>query len=263
MIDPIAFQLGPLSVHWYGLSYGAGLMIAIAVLIGLNKKRPVFRNADQILDFAFWVFLLGIVLGGRLGYVLFYNLPYYLQHPLEAFAVWQGGMSFHGGLLGALLVSWSYCRRHKIDYVKMADLAVMAGSLATPLTRVANFINRELVGRPISSPKWEWLGVDFGDGILRWPSQLFQAAEGVILFGILWLIFRKNPKPGVLLFSYLTLQGALRFGMEFLREPDAQLGLGLATLSRGQWLSLAAMTAGLVGLAVIRKKGNSPQQGQS
>ena len=254
MIDPIAFNIGPIAVHWYGISYGVALIVSIWILTRLNKKAKVFKDNEQIFDFMFWVFLLGIIVGGRLGYVFFYNLPFYLQNPLDTLKVWDGGMSFHGGLIAALLVSYFYTKKHKIDYLKMADMVVVPGALATSFGRVANFINRELVGREVLSENWQWLGVDSGDGMLRYPSQLFQAAAGVVIFIILLIIFRKSPKRGVLFSSYFILQGSFRFLIEFFRAPDAHLGFQALGLTRGQWLSLVVVLGGVVALGWMQKR---------
>ncbi|MBU1682883.1 prolipoprotein diacylglyceryl transferase, partial [Patescibacteria group bacterium] len=234
MLDPIAFSIGPLSIHWYGISYGVGLILGIWILTLLNKKRLTFKDNNQIFDFAFWIFLIGVIVGGRLGYVLFYNLPYFIQNPAKIFAVWDGGMSFHGGLILSIIVAYLFCRRQKISFLSVADIAVIPGALALVFTRLANFVNRELVGRVIESPKWEWLGVDFGDGLLRFPSQLFQSFNALLLFLILLLIFRRKPKKGVLLFSYLALYGLLRFVAEFWRAPDSQIGFIWTYFTLGQ-----------------------------
>ncbi|QQR83205.1 prolipoprotein diacylglyceryl transferase [Candidatus Peregrinibacteria bacterium] len=125
MINPIAFQLGPISVHWYGILYGVGLFVGLWMLTQLNQKRPVFKNNDSWFDLLFWVFLLGVILGGRLGYVLFYNLPFYLEPLAKIFAVWQGGMSFHGRLLGTALVTYLYAKKRRVRFVDVADLLVI------------------------------------------------------------------------------------------------------------------------------------------
>lgn len=254
MIDPVALRIGPLAVHWYGISYLVGLGVGILILMKLNQKRPAFKNNDQIVDFAFWMFLLGVLLGGRVGYILFYNLPYYLENPSHIIRVWEGGMSFHGGLIGSLLVAMAYFKKHKISFFKAADIVVIPGALALTFTRLANFVNRELVGRPIENPSHEWLGVNFGDGMLRYPSQLFQSAEALLLFAVLLFIFIRKPKTGVLFFSYFVFNGAFRVFSEFFREPDPQVGYLLFHLTMGQILSLAVMFAGILGIAHVRTK---------
>jgi len=254
MIDPIAFRIGSLSVHWYGISYGVGLLVGIWILTLLNKKRKIFKDNSQVFDLAFWVFLFGVMLGGRLGYVIFYNLPYYLSNPAKIIAFWDGGMSFHGGLIASLIVVYLFCKKNKINFLDLGDLAVIPGALALMFTRIANFINQELVGRAIENPRWEWLGVDFGDGVLRYPSQLFQSASALLLFLILLFIFSKKPKRGVLLFGYLMLYGLFRFVIEFWREPDPQIGFIWQNFTLGQLFSFLMLLAGIIGFLTLRSK---------
>ncbi|MBU0578330.1 prolipoprotein diacylglyceryl transferase, partial [Patescibacteria group bacterium] len=166
---------------------------------------------------------------------------------------WDGGMSFHGGLILSIIVAYLFCRRQKISFLSVADIAVIPGALALVFTRLANFVNRELIGRVIESPKWEWLGVDFGDGLLRFPSQLFQSFNALLLFLILLIIFRRKPKKGVLLFSYLTFYGLLRFIAEFWRAPDSQIGFIWTYFTLGQIFSFLMLVAGVVGLAAMRR----------
>jgi len=252
MIDPIAFTIGPFAVHWYGIAYGVGLLVGIWILIQLNKKQPTFKDNDQIFDFAFWMFLVGIILGGRLGYVIFYNLPYYIQNPGKIIAIWDGGMSFHGGLILAVIVAYLYCKKHGLNFLKVADLGVIPGALALTFTRLANFVNQELYGRVIENPKFQWLGVDFGDGLLRYPSQLFQSASALILFLILLFIFSKRPKTGVILFSYFLFYGLFRIFIEFAREPDPQVGFILGYFTMGQILSFVMLLIGVWGIRKYR-----------
>lgn len=251
MLDPVAFSIGPIAVRWYGLAYAANLSLCIWILTLLNKKRPVFKDNNQIVDFAFWVFLIGVLLGGRLGYVLFYNLPYYFEHPLKVFAIWEGGMSFHGGMIGSVLVAYLLGKKYKLNMINLLDLIVVPGALADMLPRIANFINRELYGRPVENPDWQWMGVNFGDGILRYPSQLFQSAAAMILFLIMLFIFSRKPKPGVLLCSYFIFYGLLRTTVEFWRQPDEQIGFFLNFFSLGQLLSLGMVLVGISGFIIL------------
>ena len=257
MIDPIAFHIGPLAVRWYGLAYAFSLLVSLGVLVCLNKKRPVFKNSNQIFDFLFWIFLLGVILGGRLGYVLFYHLPYYLQHPAKIVATWEGGMSFHGGMIGAVLVAYFLARKHKLDLLAMADMMAVPGAFATAPTRLANFVNRELYGRVIESESWKWMGVDFGDGLLRYPSQLFQSAGAVLLFLLLLFLYWWKPKKGTVVMAYFIGYGLIRFVLEFWREPDAQLGFLFRYFTLGQLLSLLMALTGLTGLIWLRKRRNA------
>jgi len=249
--SPIAFSMGSFTVRWYGISYLIGLLVGVWILITLNKKKTVFKNTDQIFDYAFWMFFVGVIIGGRLGYVLFYNLHYYFQNPAKIFAIWDGGMSFHGGLIGLILVSYFFLKKHKINFVDAADIIVIPGALALTFTRLANFVNRELYGRVIENINFKWLGVNFGDGLLRYPSQLFQSASAIILFLILWYIFTKKPKRGILLFSYLVFHGLFRFILEFWREPDSQLGFVLGPFTMGQILGFIVFVTGIIGLLWI------------
>jgi len=254
MIDPIAFHIGPLAVRWYGIAYASSLLISIGILILLNKKRSVFKDNNQIFDFLFWIFLIGVLIGGRLGYILFYNLPYYIEYPTKIIALWEGGMSFHGGMIGSALVAYFLAKRHKIDVLSMTDLMAVPAGLATVLPRIANFINRELYGRVVESAQWKWIGVDFGDGLLRFPSQLFQSAGAVLLFLILLFIFSRKPKKGILTLSYLILYGLIRFTLEFWRQPDTQIGFLFKYFTLGQLLSLAMALVGTLGLIWLRKR---------
>ena len=253
MIDPIAFKIGPLAIHWYGISYAVGLIVGIWILSLLNKKRGVFKDFNQILDFAFLIFLAGVMIGGRLGYVLFYNFPYFMEHPAKIIAVWNGGMSFHGGLIGSTLIGYYFCKKHKIDFLSVADLVAIPGALALMFTRLANFVNKELVGRIIENPNFDWLGVDFGDGILRYPSQLFQSFNALLLFLILLFIFNKKPKKGVLLSAYIILYGLLRLIAEFWRAPDEQIGFIFKYLTLGQIFSIVMILIGTRGLYMLYK----------
>jgi len=254
LIDPVAFSIGPLEVHWYGIAYITSLAISVWILTILNKKRRLFKDNNQIFDFLFWIFLLGVLLGGRLGYIVFYNLGYYLENPGSIIALWEGGMSFHGGLIGSLIVAYFMAKKYKLDVIKMMDMMVVPGALATALPRIANFINMELYGRIIENADWKWIGVDFGDGLLRFPSQLFQSAGAVIFFAIMLVIWLKKPGKGVLLFSYLTLYGLIRVTLEFWRQPDEQIGFLLNIFTLGQLLSFLMFAIGASGLVFLHRK---------
>ncbi len=254
MISPIAFSIGPLQVHWYGIAYAASLGLSIWILTLLNKRKKVFKDNNQIFDFLFWIFLLGVLLGGRLGYILFYNLSFYLENPSQIIALWQGGMSFHGGLIGAAIVSYFLAKKHHVNLADFLDMIAVPGGLATAMGRIANFINRELYGRVIENSKFEWLGVDFGDGLLRYPSQLFQSFNAVLMFIIMLFIWSKKPRRGVLAGSYLIMHGLFRFFTEFLREPDEQIGFLFNFFTLGQLLSLGMSVAGVAWLLISKKK---------
>ncbi len=250
-IDPVLFQLGPLKIHWYGTMYLIGF--GIAWWLGSRRAEKANITPEQMSDLIFYG-VLGVVLGGRLGYVLFYDLPTFLDTPLSLFKIWQGGMSFHGGLIGVLVATWLYARKIKRRFFEVTDFIAPLVPLALGAGRIGNFINGELWGRPTHS---DW-GMVFPhvDNLARHPSQLYQAAlEGLALFIILWL-FSKRPRPtmavsGLFLIGY----GTFRFLVEFVRTPDAQLGfIAFGWMTMGQLLTLPMLIAGLIlmGLAYSR-----------
>jgi phosphatidylglycerol:prolipoprotein diacylglycerol transferase len=244
--DPVALQLGPVAIHWYGLMYLVAFMQVILLGRWCINHRPWTGWTQQMLDDVLFYGVLGVVLGGRLGYVLFYKPGDYFAHPLDIFKVWQGGMSFHGGFLGVLVAMMLFAHRHKLRWLAVTDFIAPLVPLGLAAGRLGNFINGELWGRPTSLP-WGMIFPQAGDGIPRHPSQLYEfAGEGLLLFTILWL-YSKKPRPvgavsGVFLIGY----GSLRFLVEFTREPDSFLGLLQFGLSMGQWLSLPMIVAGLV-----------------
>jgi phosphatidylglycerol:prolipoprotein diacylglycerol transferase len=242
-ISPIAFSLGPLAVRWYGLMY----LVGFATAYGLGRLRIARGGAGRVttatLDDLLFFVVLGVILGGRLGYVLFYKPGYYLQHPAETVAVWQGGMAFHGGFLGVLLAVWWVARKHRLRWLELTDFVAPLIPLGLAAGRLGNFINGELWGRVTTVP---WGMVFRGAGPdPRHPSQLYQfALEGLALFVIVWL-YSSKPRPvgavsGVFLIGY----GVFRFAAEYFREPDDFLGLLALGLSMGQWLSAPMILAG-------------------
>jgi phosphatidylglycerol:prolipoprotein diacylglycerol transferase len=243
-IDPIAFSIGPLAVRWYGLMY----LVGFAAAWWLGRSRigkglsPVTREQFEGLMF---LAVLGVILGGRLGYVLFYKPAYYASHPLEIFAVWQGGMSFHGGLLGVILAMAWVARRHRVDYLRLMDFLAPLVPLGIAAGRLGNFINGELFGRVTEAP-WGMVFRGAGDAP-RHPSQLYQfALEGLLLFIILW-VYSAKPRPrGAISALFLMGYGVFRFIAEFGREPDSHLGFLALGLTMGQWLSLPMIAAGLI-----------------
>ena len=247
-IDPIAIALGPVKVHWYGLMYVFGLL-ALWFFTSRRAKQPNSGwTVEQVSDLVFYG-ALGVILGGRIGYMLFYNLPHYIEHPLNVLKVWQGGMSFHGGLLGVLLAMLYFARKSGKTFFTVADFIAPWVPIGLGLGRLGNFINHELWGRTTDS-QWGMVFRDAGP-LPRHPSQLYQAAlEGLALFVILWLFARK-PRPtasvsGLFLIGY----GLFRILAEFVREPDAQLGyLAFGWLTMGQVLSVPMVLFG-VGLMV-------------
>ena len=248
--DPIAFSLGPLAVRWYGLMYLVGF--ATAYFLGRYRiKRGLSgRITLLILDDLLFFVVLGVILGGRLGYVLFYKPAHYFQHPLEIFAVWQGGMAFHGGFLGVLVAMWYLSRKHELRWLEMADFVAPLIPLGLAAGRLGNFINGELYGR-VTDVAWGMVFSTPGAGAApRHPSQLYQfALEGMLLFVILW-VFTARPRPlGAGSAVFLIGYGVLRFVAEFFREPDDFLGFLALNLTMGQWLSVPMIVAGVFLLA--------------
>ena len=250
-IDPIAFSIGPLAVRWYGLMYLVGF--AAAWWLGTRRiakgLAPITRaQFDDLIFFA----VLGVIVGGRLGYVLFYKPGDYAVHPLEIFAVWQGGMSFHGGLLGVILAMGWVAWRRSVDFLRLMDFIAPLCPLGIAAGRMGNFINGELYGRVTDVP-WGMVFRGAGDAP-RHPSQLYQfALEGLALFFLLWWFSSKPRARGEVSALFLIGYGAFRFIAEFGREPDSFLGLLALGLSMGQWLSLPMILAGIVLFAWARR----------
>ncbi|MCF0253563.1 MAG: prolipoprotein diacylglyceryl transferase [Duodenibacillus sp.] len=244
--DPVAFSLGPVAVHWYGLMYLAGF--AAFWLLGRRRARDPWRamtpaDVEDLLFFG----ILGVILGGRLGFCLFYQPAFYLAHPLEVLRVWQGGMSAHGGMLGAFAAIVLFARLRGKSILAIGDFAAPLAPLGLGFGRLGNFINGELWGR-FCSPELPWGMIFPQSGALepRHPSQLYEAGlEGFLLFALLWL-YTRAPRPAGRASALFCLgYAAARFTVEFFREPDSYLGLGLFGLSRGQWLTAPLMLLGL------------------
>ena len=240
--DPVVFSLGPVAVRWYGLMYLVGF--ALFVWLGrIRARRPgAVITAADIDDLLFYG-VLGVVLGGRLGYVLFYQADYYFSHPAEILAVWQGGMSFHGGFLGVLLAVWFLARAKRSNWFDLTDFVAPLIPLGLAAGRLGNFINAELPGRVTDVP-WAMVFPNV-DLLPRHPSQLYQfALEGVTLFVLLWW-FSSRPRPrGAVSAAFLIGYGVFRFIAEFARQPDDFLGLLAFGMSMGQWLSAPMIVAG-------------------
>jgi phosphatidylglycerol:prolipoprotein diacylglycerol transferase len=252
-IDPILVELGPVRVSWYGLMYVFGFLISY-LLVRYQMKRKDFGITKQEVDDFYFYLILGLIIGARLGYVLFYDLKFYLANPLEVFAIWHGGMSFHGGLIGVLIVGIFFCWRHNKSFWKIADLFIVTVPIGLGLGRIGNFINGELYGRVTQVP---W-GMIFPKGgpLPRHPSQLYESAlEGGVLFFILWLVKDTKLPTGGLLALFLSLYGVFRFFVEFFRQPDAQLGFILGPFTMGQILSTCMIIGGIFLMIYLRKKG--------
>lgn len=249
-IDPVLVEIGPFAIRWYALAYIVGLLLGWRYCLHLAARAPRLVTRDHIDDFFLWA-TLGVVLGGRLGYVLFYQPGYFVEHPLQILFVWQGGMSFHGGLIGVILAMYLFARQRGIPFFALTDIVASATPIGLLLGRIANFINGELYGRQSDVP-WAMVFPDPNSGGLpRHPSQLYEAAlEGVVLFLLLFALAhftRASERLGRLSGVFLIGYGTARFIVEFFREPDAQLGYLLGgTVTMGQILSLPMIALGIV-----------------
>ncbi len=243
--DPVAIHITQnFGIHWYGLMY----LIGFLAFLGLGKWQIAHRTwhqwTPQMLDDALFFGALGVVIGGRIGYTLFYQLSYFKLHPLEIFYVWQGGMSFHGGFLGVLLAMWFFARKYQLKWLNIMDFVAPLVPIGLGAGRMGNFINGELWGRVT---KAEW-GMIFPkvDNSLRHPSQLYEfTLEGLVLFLILWIYASKPRETGAISALFLIAYGSFRFLAEYTREPDDYLGLLSMGLSMGQWLSLPMILIGV------------------
>ncbi|MDA8106880.1 MAG: prolipoprotein diacylglyceryl transferase [Nitrospiraceae bacterium] len=250
-IDPVIVRIGPFSVRWYGMMYLLGFTASF-LLVRYQIKKKGLNFAKDFVDSLYSYLILGLLLGARLGYVLFYDLAAYVRHPLEIFAVWHGGMSFHGGLIGSILAGILFCRKYKVDFWQVSDLVIVTAPIGLGLGRLGNFINGELYGRVTNVP---WAMVFPGGGPLpRHPSQLYEFfLEGVVLFTILWLLKDRFSRSGLLTSLFIILYGTFRFTLEFFREPDVQLGYILGPFTMGQLLSSAMIAVGLF-IFFVRKR---------
>src|SRR5690349_13431367 len=225
-IDPVAVSLGPLAIRWYALAYIVGLILGWRYCLAIAKQPPQIARVQDLDDFLVWA-TLGVVLGGRIGYVLFYNLQQYLAHPIEIVALWHGGMSFHGGALGVIVAILLFCRQRKINVFGFADIICCAVPIGLFFGRIANFINAELWGRPSDVP-WAMVFPTDPDHLPRHPSQLYEAClEGIVLFLILFAVQRfttLRQRPGAISGIFLIGYGTARIIGEFFRQPDVQLG---------------------------------------
>lgn len=248
-INSVAFQVGPLAVRWYGLMYMAGFVCAYAMIITLVKKSKLDISRETIADLLF-ACVLGVVIGGRLGYVLCYNGAFYWHNPREIFYLWQGGMSFHGGLSGVIIAAVCFIKKRQLPMGQLADILVISSCFGLFFGRIGNFINGELWGRVTSVP---WAMVFPGGGIYpRHPSQLYEAAlEGPVMLLLLLLIYRRQLKPWSVFCAFITLYALFRFLVEFVRQPDVQLGVLSSGLTMGQMLSIPMVIVGVSGLLYL------------
>ena len=261
VFDPIAVSFGPFAIRWYALAYIGGIVLGWIYARSLIKNErlwggPAPISLAQMDDFILWV-TLGIILGGRTGYVLFYNRSYFVDHPAEIIEMWKGGMSFHGGFLGCVAAVMLFCWKHKLPVLSLGDITTAVGPIGLFLGRLANFINSELWGRPAdASVPWRMVFPN-GGPLPRHPSQLYEAGmEGILLFVILAVMIRMGAlkRPGLILGSFILIYALARIVGEFFREPDPQLGFLWGGLTMGMLLSIPMIAAGLILIASALKR---------
>ena len=247
-LDPVAISLFNIDIRWYSLAYIFGLIFSIQYGKFLITKNNFFKFEKDILDDYLPYAILGIILGGRIGYIFFYDLAFYIKNPIEIFYIWQGGMSFHGGLVGIILISLYFVKKKQIDFYVFSDLLALISPIGLFLGRIANFINSELIGLPSNLP-WSVIFVKI-DQIPRHPSQLYEALlEGIMLFLILNLIFKFKKIKGYVSAYFLILYSFFRIISEQFRLPDEHLGYVLGNLSMGSVLSIIIL---LIGIFILR-----------
>lgn len=248
-ISPDIIALGPLKIRWYGLMYVLGFITAYYLIRNEARRKELGINEEEAYDLIFYL-IVGVILGGRFGYIIFYNAAFYFSNPLEMLKVYQGGMSFHGGLIGVLLAGFIYCKKKKISFVPIADVGAMAGALGLGFGRIGNFINAELYGR-VTDASFPLAMIFPTDPTQqpRHPSQLYESFfEGFLMFAILYFINHKNVRPGTIVGTFIMLYGTFRFFIEYVREPDVQIGYIFNIFSMGQILCFPMI---LLGLGII------------
>jgi phosphatidylglycerol:prolipoprotein diacylglycerol transferase len=268
-IDPVAISIGPLAIRWYALAYITGIVIGWIYARGLIRSEKVWGGPApiapvQLDDFILWV-TIGIILGGRTGYVLFYNPAVFIQHPIAILKLWEGGMSFHGGFLGCVAAVMLFAIKNKISILSLGDITTAVAPIGILLGRLANFIKGELWGREAdASVPWRMIFPDDAKHLFRHPSQLYEAAlEGILLFAILAVMIRMGAlkRPGLILGSFIAIYGLARITGEFFREPDPQLGFLWGGLTMGMLLSVPMIIAGTILIMMAwRRKAQEPIQ---
>jgi phosphatidylglycerol:prolipoprotein diacylglycerol transferase len=261
VFDPIAIAIGPIAIRWYALGYIFGIVLGWIYARALIKRPNLWGGASPITlvdmdDFVLWV-TVGIILGGRTGYVLFYNLPFFIEHPAEIFELWKGGMSFHGGFLGCVAAVMLFCWKRNLPTLSLGDITCGVAPIGIFLVRLTNFINSELWGRPAdSSVPWAMVFPN-GGPLPRHPSQLYEAGlEGILLFTLLAVMIRFGAlkRPGLILGSFIAFYALARIAGEFFREPDPQLGFLWGGLTMGMLLSVPMIIAGAILIVVAWRR---------
>ena len=250
-INPTLLKLGPFEIRYYGIIYALSFILAYFFISYLAKERKLNLTKDDILDFLFYL-IIGTVIGARLFEIIIYNPYYYLQNPLQTIAIWRGGLSFHGGLVGAVTAAMIYCKKKKIQFYDLADITVIPLAFGLFLGRIANFLNGELVGRITELP---WCVKFKNYEGCRHPSQIYESFKNLFIFSALWTIKNRKLKKGILFWSFILMYSTLRFFIEFVRAPDEQLGFILG-LTMGQYLSIIMFIVGLSFFVKINKQKN-------
>ena len=240
-IDPVLFRIGVFEIRYYGIIYVLGFVLAYFFINYLAKERKITLKKEDVVDFLFYI-LIGVVVGARIFYVLFYSLKFYLINPLQIFALWHGGLSFHGGLIGAMIAISIFCKKKDIGFYEMTDIVAIPLTLGLALGRIGNFLNSELVGR-VTSVRWAVKFKDY-DGF-RHPSQLYESLKNFFMFFVLWFIRNNKLKKGFLTWLFVIMYSVLRFFIEFFRMPDPQLGFIIFGLTMGQLLNIIMLFAGI------------------
>jgi len=248
-IDPVLLSIGPFEIRYYGLFFVLGFVIAYFLLNYLVKRKHIELTKDDVADFLLYL-IVGTVLGARIIYVFVYNLPFYLQNPVQMIAIWNGGLSFHGGLIGAAIAGFYFCKKKNISFYTLADIAVIPLALGLALGRLGNFTNGELYGR-ITDVPWSMKFRD-AEGF-RHPSQLYESAKNLVIFFTLWIIKDRPFPKGFMFWLFVIMYSVLRFTVEFFRQPDPQLGFVIGVLTMGQILSIISLLIGIFFMYRINK----------
>ena len=256
-INPILFEIGPFQARYYGLFYALGFVITYFLVYHLAKRRNISITKDDAADFIIYQ-VVGVVLGARIAYVVFYNPFFYLKSPLETFVLWHGGLSFHGGMAGAVLACYLFCRKKKLEFYDVADIVVIPVALALALGRIGNFINAELYGR-VTDVSWciDYSKNKFIENIpegCRHPSQLYESFKNMLIFIVLWTMKGKKLPKGFMFWSFVAVYGMFRTIIEFFRAPDEQIGFIFGYFTMGQLLSFPLFLVGIFMMYKLKRK---------